>query len=50
VTGGNAFNPSSDARRQSAVFKAGKNRVIFLLVSKDFSVVNLPRLWHLVPD
>jgi hypothetical protein len=32
------------------MLKAGKNRLIFLLVSKDFSVVNLPRLWHLVTD
>ena len=46
----NALNPSSDALRQSAALKTGKNRVIFLLVSKDFSGVNLLRLSHLLPD
>ena len=44
----NALNPSSDALRQSAALKTGKNRVIFLLVSKDFSGVNLLRLSHLL--
>ena len=46
----NALNPSSDALRQSAALKTGKNRVIFLLVSKDFSGVNLLRLSHLLLD
>ena len=46
---GNAFSPSSDALRQSVVLKASKNRVIFGLVSKNFSGINMHGLWHLVP-